>query len=295
MESQTAEQIGVITIDGLHKQFGHVEALQGVTLTVKRGEIFGLLGSNGAGKTTLIKTLVGSLRPSAGSVAVLGLDPLRQGHTLRRQIGYMPQAPALYEDLSPRDNVRFFGRPHGVDNLEPRIDEVLDFVHLRPRERDPVYTFSGGMKQRVSLACALIHRPQMLLLDEPTAGVDPKLREAFWQHFRDQAAQGVTLLVSTHQMDEVLHCDRVAVMRDGNLLACDTPRNLLRLGRTTIKVWRGEQAECTTVVNYPEHLPKLLQRYNLDPSVHRIEIEEDTLETIVLGLINSGDSQGQQK
>lgn len=274
-----------IVVDRLRKRFDGVEALNGVSLTVTQGEIFGLLGANGAGKTTLIKTLIGALRATAGEVSVLGLDPIRQAHALRPHLGYMPQAPALYEDLSPRENLRFFGLPHGPPDLPKRIDEVLSFIDLRSREHDSVYGFSGGMKQRVSLACALVHRPNVLLLDEPTAGVDPRLREAFWQHFRALAAEGATLLVSTHQMDEVLHCDRVAVMRDGLVLVCDTPKNLLRMGKTTIRITRAGQVEATTVENTAEELPGLLRKHNLDPAITKIEIEPDSLETIVLRLV----------
>ncbi len=272
--------------------------LRGLSLSVPQGRIVALLGANGAGKSTLIKILVGSSRPSAGTVEVLGLSPtagagaLRQ---LRQQLGYMPQAPALYEDLSPRDNIRFFGRAHRLERLEERIDEVLAFAGLRGRERDPVYGFSGGMKQRVSLACALVHRPRVLFLDEPTAGIDPKLREAFWQHFRELAASGVTLFISTHLMDEALYCDRLAIMRDGTVLACDTPRAILRRGRTKVSIWLGDRVERETVTNYPEQLPTLLRRHGLDPAVSKIEIEEDTLETVVLGLIDrqtAGDGRG---
>jgi ABC-2 type transport system ATP-binding protein len=280
----------MVAIDRLGKRFGPVEALKGVSLTVLQGEIFGLLGSNGAGKTTLIKTLVGALRPNGGTVTLLDLDPIRDGQSLRRRIGYMPQMAALYEDLSPRENLRFFGRPHGPPDLERRIDEVLDFIDLRARQSDPVYQFSGGMKQRVSLACALIHGPDILLLDEPTAGVDPRLREAFWKHFRALAAAGATLLVSTHQMDEVLHCDRIAVMHDGRLLFCDAPGNLRRLGRTQIRIWRGSQVDSTTVDDCAEQLPALLKNYNLDAAVSRIDIEEDSLETIVLRLVTAGEA-----
>ncbi len=276
-----------IVINGLHKQYGRIEALKGVSLNVRRGEIFGLLGANGAGKSTLISVLVGSSRPSAGTATVLGLDPVTQAGALRHQIGFMPQAPALYEDLSPRDNIRFFGRAHGLDNLERRTDDILTFTKLRDREHDLVYGFSGGMKQRVSLACALVHRPALLLLDEPSAGIDPKLREAFWRHFRELASSGVTLLISTHQMDEALLCDRLAIMRDGVVLACDTPKSLLRGGRTVVRVWRDDQAEVQTITQYPEQLPRLLQRYGLDPAIRRIEIEEDTLETVVLNLIDA--------
>lgn len=284
-----------IAVAGVRKRYGRIDALQGVTLRVGQGEIFGLLGANGAGKSTLIKILIGSSRPSAGDVSVLGLNPTTQAPALRRQIGYMPQAPALYDDLSPRDNVRFFAQAHGLDRLDERIDEVLAFTNLRAREHDPVYGFSGGLKQRVSLACALIHQPRALLLDEPTAGIDPKLREAFWQHFRDLAASGVTLLISTHLMDEALYCDRLAIMRDGVVLACDTPRDILRRGQTTVTIWRGGEADRATMTNYPEQLPLLLRRYHLDPAVSKIELEEDTLETIVLGLIDTaGRPQKQQ-
>jgi len=280
----------VIELHQLAKRYGRIDALRSVTLSVGAGEIFGLLGPNGAGKTTLIRLLTGSTRPSAGDVKVLGLDPVRDSRSLRRQIGYMPQAPALYEDLSPRDNIRFFSRAHKLENLEQRIDQVLDLSNLRSRERDPVYTFSGGMKQRVSLACALVHRPRVLMLDEPTAGVDPRLRAEFWNHFRDLARARVTLLISTHQMDEALYCDRLAILRDGGLLACDTPRNLLHRGSTRIHIRRGgnavsEETVTETHENYSEFLPQLLRGYGLDPAISKIEIERDNLQQIVLALI----------
>jgi len=277
----------VIEIESLGKRYGRIDALKSVTLAVHEGEIFGLLGPNGAGKTTLIRMLTGSTRPTAGVVKVFGLDPVRESQAVRHQIGYMPQAPALYEDLSPRDNIRFFGEAHDVKELDQRITELLDFSNLRSRERDPVYTFSGGMKQRVSLACALVHQPRVLLLDEPTAGVDPRLRAEFWKHFRQLARNGATLLISTHQMDEALFCDRLAILSQGSLLACDTPKNLLRRGRTTIHIRRGAEDLTETVDNYPERLPAVLHRYGLDPAITRIEIEEDTLENVVLGLIQA--------
>lgn len=276
-----------IVVEALHKSYGTVRALRGVNLTVQQGEIFGLLGANGAGKTTLIKTLVGSSRPNAGTTRVLGLDPLRQARDLRQQIGYMPQSAVLYDDLSARDNLYFFGRAHRIDHLPERISAVLDFADLRARENDPVHGFSGGMKQRLSLACALVHQPRLLLLDEPTTGVDPKLREAFWAHFRKLTREGATILLSTHQMDEALYCDRLAIMRDGMVLPCDSPRNLLWQGHTTVKIWRGTTLDTETLTNYPEHLPDMLRRYHLDDTITRIEVHEDTLETVVLNLINS--------
>ena len=279
------ESRDVVAVEGLRKEYGRIVALDGIDLRVRESEIFGVLGPNGAGKSTLIKTLVGSTRPTSGTTRVLDLNPRTQSRELRQRIGYMPQAAALYEDLSPRHNLEFFGRAHGVVDLGRRIDETLDLIGLRARERDPVYGLSGGMKQRVSLACALLHRPRILFLDEPTAGVDPKLRESFWRHFRALAAEGVTLVVSTHQMDEALLCNRLAVLRGGKVLVCETPRELLRRGRTHVSVHHRGAVDEATLDDYSTELPPLLQRYGLDSAVDRVELERDTLDTIILSLI----------
>ncbi len=285
------EDMTSVHVQDLHKYFGQVQALKGVNLKVERGQIFGLLGPNGAGKTTLIRLLIGSTKPTSGKVSVLELNPTKQKRALRRLIGYMPQTPALYEDLSPRDNIRFFGRAHRIENISRRVDEVIEFVGLSERAHDPVYKFSGGMKQRASLACALVHQPNMLLLDEPTSGIDPKLREAFWEHFRELTSRGVTLLVSTHQMDEAMYCDRLAILHEGVLLADETPHQLLWNNRAKIRIWRGEQVNEHKVTNYPEQLPGMLQGYGLDSGISRIEIDEDTLETVVLRMINAHEEQ----
>jgi ABC-2 type transport system ATP-binding protein len=258
--------------------------LRGVDLQVEKGTIFGLLGSNGAGKTTLIKVLVGSTRPNEGQVKVLGLDPFQDSRKLRE---------ALYDDLSARDNIRFFGASHRLPDLGEQVEKVLAFTDLTGRAGDAVSGLSGGMKQpggmkqRVSLACALVHRPQALFLDEPTAGVDPVLKEAFWKHFRQLAAEGVTLFISTHLMDEALLCDKLAIMRDGAVLVCDTPQNIMLQGQTTVKIWRGNRLERQTIAQYPTQLPALLQSYGLDPAITRVELDQDNLETIMLRLINN--------
>ncbi len=275
-----------IHIQNLHKYFGEVQALKGVNLAVDGGQIFGLLGPNGAGKTTLIRLLIGATKPTSGDLSVLSLNPTKQKRALRQQIGYMPQSPALYEDLSPTDNIHFFGRAHHIDKLSERVDEVLEFVGLNQRAHDPIYKFSGGMKQRVSLACALVHQPQMLFLDEPTSGIDPKLREAFWEHFRELTAKGVTIIVSTHQMDEALYCDKLAILHEGILLADDTPRKMLWNSRAKIKIWRGPEVIEQVVTSYPDALPGLLQKDGLDPAISRIEIEEDRLEAVILRMID---------
>lgn len=271
-----------ITVEKVSKSYGHVKALDGLSIDVQEGEIFGLLGANGAGKTTLIKILVGALKADSGNVSVLGLDPEKQKFDLRPQVGYMPQQLALYDDLSARENVQFFGTARQIPNLKKRVDEVLDFLDLGDRAGDPVYGFSGGMKQRVSLACALVHQPKLLLLDEPSTGVDPKLRESLWTHFHDLTQQGVTIVVSTHQMDEAFHCNRVVVMRGGIALATDTPRGLMARGQAKVTLWRDGQAETHPMTNYREELPELL---GIREQVDKIEIEEDTLEDVVLNLI----------
>ena len=263
-----------------------LRALHGVNFQVSAGQIFGVLGANGAGKTTMIRILIGATRPTQGEISVMGLHPIRNKRELRRKIGYMPQKPALYEDLSPRQNLRFFANAHDIDGLATKINEVLDFVDLLERADDPVYEFSGGMKQRVSLACALVHQPEILFLDEPTAGVDPQLREAFWQHFRDLADTGTTIVVSTHQMDEAMHCHQLGIMRAGEVLAYDHPKAIMQMGTTRIKIWQGEQVIEEEVTQYAEQLPIILNKYGLD-TISRIEVEEDSLETIVLNLINA--------
>lgn len=200
----------------LHKHFGALHAVDGVDLTVRPGEIYGLLGPNGSGKTTLIRLLVGLLRPTAGRAVVL--DHTMPNKEVLAQVGYMTQAGALYDDLTVRENVGFFAAMcGGVDRA--RVDEVIALVDLGERADSLVRTLSGGMKQRTSLASALAHRPRLLLLDEPTVGIDPQLRAAFWSYFRRLADDGVTLVISSHVMDEAERCDRLGLLRQGRLLA----------------------------------------------------------------------------
>lgn len=278
--------MNAIEISGLTKHYGRVKALQGVDLTVPEGAIFGLLGPNGAGKSTLIKALVGALQPTNGSVRVLGCDPLRDKVALRPQIGYMPQGSALYEDLSPRENLRFFGSAHRVSNLSARIEEALQFTELTARADDPVYGFSGGMKKRVSLACALLHQPKILFLDEPTAAVDPHLKVRSWAMFRQLAAQGVTLFISTHLMDEALLCDHLAIQQRGRIIAVDTPQQILQHGRTAIHIEQAGVVHDHQIGSTPHDLAAALHRYGLAPDVQAIELDSDSLETVVLALIN---------
>jgi len=277
--------VNAIEVSGLIKRYGRVEALGGADLSVGRGEVFGLVGPNGAGKTTLIKGLVGALRPSDGEARVMGLNPLKDRAELRQKIGYMPQGPALYEDLTARGNVGFFGAAHRTPDLRKKVDEVMNFTELSGRANDPVHTFSGGMKRRVSLACALVHRPEVIFLDEPTAAVDPQLRSRFWRTFRELAREGTTLFISTHLMDEAMLCDRIAILRKGRIIADDTPRAILEMGKTHLVVRRDGAEEEETIGGHPEDLAAALRPYGLQPGVTAIDVETDTLEAVVLSLI----------
>ncbi len=226
------DEFAIETTD-LHKSFGNLNAVQGVNLQVRRGEIYGLLGPNGSGKTTLIRMLVGLIKPTRGHVMLLGKH-LPNKDVLAR-VGYMTQLTAVYPDLSVRDNLEFFGTLSGRVT-KARIGELLELVELKDRAESLAGTLSGGMKQRASLACALVHRPEMLFLDEPTVGVDPQLRQIFWQYFRNLASDGVTIVVSSHVMDEAERCDRLGFMRCGKLFAEGKPSELrARAGTSNIE------------------------------------------------------------
>jgi len=281
-----------ISVSSVFKTYGKVVALSGVDLEVPKGSIVGLVGANGAGKTTLIRLLVGALRPDSGEIRVLGVDPFAHKRKARSMVGYMPQSPVLYEDLTVLENVRFFGRGHISDDVDQKARSVLEFVDLRDEADRQIRALSGGQRQRASLAATLVHEPQMLFLDEPTAGVDPELRHTFWQRFRRLAESGVTLVVSTHQMDEVVHCDRVAIIRSGAVLANATPSELFSSGGATVRVHRGGDMVEQRLGSLSDDLPGLLHNFGLDPSVTRIEVQEPTLEDVVLSMIGREGDHG---
>jgi ABC-2 type transport system ATP-binding protein len=212
-----------VSVEGVSKSFGAIRAVERVVLRVAFGQTFGLLGPSGCGKTTLIRLILGLLTPAAGSVTVLGERmPTRR---VMHDVGYMPQSPALYDDLTVAENVGFFANLYGLRSREP-VERVVSLMELGERLRSPIHTLSGGMKRRVSMACALVHRPRLLLLDEPTVGLDPRLRANFWGYFRRLNEQGVTIIASTHVMDEAEHCHRLGLMREGRVLVEGTPSEL---------------------------------------------------------------------
>jgi len=223
----------VIETQELTKRFGKTEAARGLNLRIEAGEIYGLIGPNGSGKTTLIRLLMGLLTPTSGQAKILGQT--MPNKAVLSQVGYMTQAEALYLDLTLKENLQFFSAVYGFTRPQG-VQELLHLVELAERANDLVSTLSGGLRRRVSLACALVHNPKLLLLDEPTVGIDPQLRAVFWDHFRQLSQQGVTLLISSHIMDEAERCSRLGFLREGRLLAEGSPKELKeRSGKATLE------------------------------------------------------------
>jgi ABC-2 type transport system ATP-binding protein len=213
----------VVETDNLTKKFGRLIALNSLNLFIKEGEIYGLLGPNGSGKTTTIKMLCGLLRPTAGHAKVF--NQIIPNKSVMQKIGYMPQETALYLDNTVHENLLLFGEIYGMKKHEiiEKENSILKFVNLDDRRNEIVSNLSGGMKHRLSLACALIHEPLILFLDEPTVGVDPELRETFWRYFNIISKKGKTILITTHYMDEASHCSKVGFLRQGRLIAEGKP------------------------------------------------------------------------
>ncbi len=212
----------------LTKQFGPFIAVDGVSLSVRRGEIFGLLGPNGAGKTTTIRILLGLLAPTLGQATVLGYDVVRQAEEVRQRVGYVSQKFALYPDLTAAENFDFYAGVYGLNRAQAnaRRAELFPQVDLVGQEKQRVSNLAGGSRQRLALACALAHRPQFLFLDEPTAGVDPTSRRALWDLIYGLAADGTSILVTTHYMDEAENCHRLALIYQGRIIAEGTPNSM---------------------------------------------------------------------
>jgi len=256
-------------------KFGDFVAVDHVNLDVKRGEIFGFLGPNGAGKTTTERMLCGLLEPTYGSIQVAGYDMVKQPEAAKTHLGYMPQKFSLYDDLKISENMEFFCGIYQVPKQlrKERIEAKLELMQLLEFKNRITGNLSGGMKQRVSLACALVHEPPLLFLDEPTAGVDPALRAVFWEYFNKIKRSGVTIFVNTHYMDEAVQCDRLGLMNRGRLLMVDTPDGLKErvIGGQAVDLWVSPSDSARTV--------EFLKSYSL---VERVEPIEDKLRLIVI-------------
>jgi ABC-2 type transport system ATP-binding protein len=257
----------VLEAKGLTKRFGEVAAVDSATLSVSRGEIFGLVGPDGAGKTTTMRLLTGVMAATAGSAMVLGVDMTRDPEIMRHRIGYVPQSSSLYADLTALENLRFHADLFGVPRAERnrRADELLAFSRLTPFASRLARNLSGGMRQKLALCAALIHHPEVLFLDEPTIGVDPVSRRDFWLLIYQLLQDGLTLLVSTPYLDEAERCHRVGLMDHGRLVACDTPSALRSLLPGVLLELRGVSVESAVAA---------LERL---PEVRKLEVFGETL------------------
>jgi ABC-2 type transport system ATP-binding protein len=215
-----------VRFTAVEKRFGSATALAGLTFHVAKGEMFGLIGPDGAGKTTAIRLLCGLLHPDAGSVRVLGADPAKEHAVVTARVGYLSQRFTLYGDLTIDENIEFFAEIHGVRDFRPRREQLLEMTRLTPFRARLADRLSGGMKQKLALACTLVHQPELVVLDEPTTGVDPVSRREFWKLLSEFLARGVTIVMSTPYLDEAERCTRVALMHEGQVLAADEPGRL---------------------------------------------------------------------
>ena len=230
------------------KRYGTIDALAGLSLGVRHGEMFGVIGPDGAGKTTAIRLMCGLLRPDAGEIRVLGLDPVKQHRRVTERVGYLSQRFSLYGDLSIDENIAFFAEVHGVRDYMRRRDQLLSMTQLTPFRGRLADRLSGGMKQKLALACTLVHEPSLILLDEPTTGVDPVSRREFWKLLSEFLAEGITILMSTPYLDEAERCTRVALVHEGRALAIDEPARLRLLIREPMMELVTRMADAVNVV-----------------------------------------------
>lgn len=268
-----------IDVINLNKSFHGKPAVINASLQVKKGDIFGFLGPNGSGKTTTIRMLCGLLKPDSGSGQCLGFDVIKDSLDIKRQVGYMTQRFSLYEDLSVKENLEFIARLYDVKNRNDAVSASIANLGLTDRQHQLAGTLSGGWKQRLALSAALIHRPQLLLLDEPTAGVDPKARRDFWAEIHELSQQGVTTLVSTHYMDEAERCTRLAYISNGRIIAEGSADSMIKqAGLTT---WQVTGPNLNELSQQLKHLPGLEQVALFGASLH-ISGTDPTLMATVL-------------
>jgi len=255
-----------IDVQGMTKRFGDRTVVNDISLQVHAGEIYGFLGPNGSGKTTFIRMLCGLLRADAGSGTCLGHDVITESDLIKRQVGYMTQRFSFWEDLSIAENLDFVARMYGVKNRRQVVQQSLEELGLASRQKQLAGELSGGWKQRLALAACLIHEPKLLLLDEPTAGVDPKARRDFWEHIHRLAAEGLTFLITTHYMDEAERCHRLAYISYGNLLANGTVKEVIAQARLT--TWAVTGPELYTIAEDLRRQPGVQQAVAFGTSLH---------------------------
>jgi ABC-2 type transport system ATP-binding protein len=309
----------VVAVQGMTRRYGSLVAAEDVTFEVRRGEMFGLIGPDGAGKTTTLRVVIGLLAPNAGTVRTCGLEPVKQGALLSQKIGYLSQRFSLYGDLTVDENISFFASIHGVKGWKPRRDELLDLLRMTPFRGRLADRLSGGMKQKLALACTLIHTPELLVLDEPTSGVDPVSRRDFWKILAHLQRDGLTLLATTPYLDEAERCQRIALMDHGRLLTVDAPAHLKQESEEVIVEILArpkrqaterlrEQPEVADVQSFGERLHATLKgvdregaeaaasRLAADLKAHGVEVESvrpvlPTLEDIFIARIEAAEPE----
>jgi ABC-2 type transport system ATP-binding protein len=279
----------VIETHDLTKKFGDFTAVDSVNFAVEKGEVVGYLGPNGSGKTTTIRMLLGLLRPSGGSGSGVGFDIARQSDEIRERVGYMSQKFALYDELTVKENLVFYAGVYGVRSRE-RLAGTLEQVRLTGLENEQVRTLSTGWRQRLALGTAIVHRPQLLFLDEPTSGVDPSARRAFWDLIYDLADTGVTIFVTTHYMDEAEYCGRVGIMREGHLLAMDTP-SALKASALPGLAWEVFAEPLLPALAALEGIPGVIRAGLMSDHLNAITTPEFTVEQLLDALQGQGFSE----
>lgn len=265
----------IIEIKGLTKSYGELIAVNNLSLKVKEGEMFGLVGPDGAGKTTTIKILCGLLNPDDGQVNLLGKSILTNRKEIQNNIGYLSQKFSLYGDLTVDENIEFFAQIHNVRNFHSRRDELLDFTRLTPFRNRLADQLSGGMKQKLALACSLIHKPKILFLDDPTTGVDPVSRRDFWKILSSLIKEGITILMTTPYLDEAERCNRVALMHKGKIISLDTPERIkYSVGKKSIEI-------ITSDIKLSYKILKAMEGFEIQIFGDRINLIAESTEEII--------------
>jgi len=266
----------IIDVKDLHKSFDGREVVKGLSMQVKKGEVFGFLGPNGSGKTTTIRMLCGLLTPDSGHGTCLGFDILTESTKIKQHVGYMTQKFSYYTDLSIEENLNFVARVYNMDNRKERVEKALEDLNLTSRRKQLTGDLSGGWKQRVALAACLLHDPALLLLDEPTAGVDPVARREFWDKIHSLSEEGVTTLVATHYMDEAERCTRLAYLACGELLVTGTVTEVI--DSTHLLTWEMEGDVTTALLQQAKVLPGVVQAALFGNQIHVCGYDKELLE-----------------
>jgi drug efflux transport system ATP-binding protein len=272
----------IIKIENLKKSYDDVKAVKGISFEISKGEMFGLVGPDGAGKTTTIRILCGLVNQDSGSAFVLNKDVAKNRKKIQNEIGYLSQKFSLYGDLTVDENIEFFADIHGVDNYEDRRNELLEFTRLTPFRKRLADNLSGGMKQKLALACSLIHRPKIIFLDEPTTGVDPVSRRDFWKILSGLLKEEITIFMTTPYLDEAERCNRVALMNNGEIISLDTPKNVkASINKQVVEIVVNQVRKAYDLVKSKTELEVQMFGDRIDVMINDYDSEYKILETLL--------------